>query len=434
MSGRVAPSGAPRIRWANVGGSGRRGGPSSALVPLLALLAACGSDRTTRVPEGYEIVGGEPSVDPSKPTVDTSAGNAKATDFGSNSPSWIDTFVQQQVPAVDILWVIDNSGSMQPKQEKVKANFVGFMQKLTSSQTLLDYQIGVVTSDTFNPQEAGRLQNKAGLQKPWISRATCSGACDPVEAFKKNANVGTIGSGNEKPLLAAEMALTPPLATTGANAGFLRANASLFVIVLTDEEDGSCAPALADGGGCVSPLTYGDVDYFVRFFEGLKGYGREDSVTVGSIVSLAPSLDLPLGTGRKGCLMSGLQASNRFAYADYAPRLVDVANRTGGLAADICSGDYAGPLASLGFLATGAKTTFFLTRAPFPQDLRVYVTKAGGARTLQVAGADYDYVPCVGSTSAVKNAVEFKPSSLPPAGATVEVEYSVNVRGVHCPP
>lgn len=428
MGGRAARTGAPtRLTRGAFGLSGR--GALTAGVCLL--FAACGSDRTQHIAESYQVVGGQPSVDPAQPTVDKQGGQAKASDFGSNAPSMVDAFVQTQVAKVDILWVIDDSGSMASKQNKVKTNFQGFIQKLVENSTPVDYHIGIVTTDTYNLAEAGRLQNHANLSRPWIGKDTCGAGCDPVATFRTNAGVGTSGSGDEKPLLAAEMALTPPLSTTGYNAGFLRDDAALFVIILSDEEDSSCAPARPDTEGCLVPQTFGSTDYYARFFEGLKGYGRKELVTVGAIVGTTQTESLSVNNlPVKGCR----SVDNQSDVAIYSPRTIDVATRTGGLATNICDANYLPALQNLGFLATGAKTTFFLTRAPYPADLKVYVTKPGQARTLQQPGVDYDYEPCAGSTAAVKNAIEFRLGSLPPSGATIEAEYPVNVRGVRCPP
>lgn len=412
---------------------------ASAALVLLAFGTACGDDKIERVREEYAIVGGEPRVDPSRPTVDRVDSTAGPHDFDSNTAIQVDVFRQTQVAKTDILWVIDNSGSMKLKQDKVKANFREFVRKLVETDEEIDYHIGVVTTDTVDLTQAGRLQNAAGLSRPWVGRDTCQGSCDPVVSFNKNASVGIQGSGDEKGLLAAMLALSPPL-IDGYNAGFLRDDAALFVIIVSDEEDSSCTPIdpRPHGGGCVPDemLLYGSSDYYARFFQGLKGYGRGDHVAVGAIVALDDRESV--GSGASAALRGCKSVDNSDDVAIYAPRYIEVAERTGGLATSICERDYVPALQNLGFLATGAKSSFLLSRAPYQNSIRVLVstpsenTDAAPTKTLQVRGVDYDYEPCAGSGGGVLNAIRFRPTSLPPAGSLIEIEYPVDVRGLSC--
>src|SRR5690606_24408569 len=82
----------------------------------------------------------------------------------------------------------------------------------------------------------GRLLagNGCGLaaDEPWLSR----GAANLTDAFSCVASVGAEGPGLEMPLEAARLAIGPRVAD-GSNDGFLRDDALLAVIVLTDEND-----------------------------------------------------------------------------------------------------------------------------------------------------------------------------------------------------
>lgn len=396
--------------------------------------AGCGGDQLQQVAEGYELVGGQPSVDPSRPSIDRAPVAARPGDFASSVPVQVDAFVQKQVQKVDILWIIDNSGSMAPKQQRVRQNFEAFMRKLAESS--VDYHIGVVTTDTMNPLESGRLQKKnATLAQPWIDRTCQPPACDPVAVFGQISSVGIRGSWDEKGLLAATMALSPPLTSPGGpNAGFVRDDAALFIILLSDEEDSSCQP-VQPFGGCVEPMQFGATDYFSRWLEGLKGFGRTELVTMGAIVATAPAVAIP-GTGgaARGCQFTPQPSQSSSDYGFHAPRYVAVAEATGGLAADICHSDYLPALANLGFLATGAKTTFALSRRPDPATLRVMLTPAGGAPRPALP-AEWSYEPCGGiSGTAFTNSIRFAANAIPPSGTRIEVEYEVLVGGTpRCP-
>lgn len=400
-----------------------------------ASTVGCDDYEFSTIREDYAVVGGNPRVDPSTSLIDRATEDANPGDFGSNSALQVDLFEQTLTPKADILWVIDNSRSMELYQEKVRTNFQEFMTSLKNN-TSIDYHIGVVTTDTSDTLSgAGRLINLAGLSRPWIGPDTCQGACDPVNSFVQNASVGTRGSDDEKGLLAAMLALGPPLTAPGGhNHGFLRDDASLFIIILSDEEDSSCAPLNPFyGGGCAKPVQFGPPEYYARFFQGLKGPGGADLVTVGAIAANTNSERLQTFDGeRLGC------KSPAGDWAVYAPRYVQVAELTGGLSTSICDVDYVPALQNLGFRATGAKSSFVLSRPPFQDSIRVLVTTPGenpgdpDTTTLQVRGTDYDYEPCAGSGGGVLNAVRFRPDALPPAGSIIQVDYPVNVRGVNC--
>jgi len=263
---------------------------------VTAIVAACGQDRLARASDDVSVVSGEPSVSSGLPGVDRGDGGSDGgANFGSAAPYQVDSFQQQAVQKVDILWVIDNSSSMDLKQTRVQANFQSFIQFLVQQQ--IDFHLGVVTTDIYDPKQSGKLVNAARLTHPWIS----STDANPVVAFQQNASVGTTGSGDEKPLLAGMLALTAPLSpatpsSSSANCAvesdggvdcFLRASAPLYTIVLSDEEDSSCAPIYntdiaADGGviarasegcndGAALQSGYGNIDYWSRFYSGAVG-------------------------------------------------------------------------------------------------------------------------------------------------------------------
>src|SRR5207253_2537101 len=139
------------------------------LVPAaiaVAVAVACGSEKIRRAAEEVEVVGGEPTVGQGLPHVSRGDGGADAS-FGPAAPFQVDAFDQQEVQKVDILWVVDNSRSMQTKQDRLKANINSFVQFLQAQQ--VDYHLGVVSTDTFDPKQSGRLQNGAGLAQPRIN-------------------------------------------------------------------------------------------------------------------------------------------------------------------------------------------------------------------------------------------------------------------------
>jgi len=161
---------------------------------------------------------------------------------------------------VDILFLIDNSGSMAEEQQSLQANFPEFMQVLeTLEGGAPNMHIGVASSDMGQRASDGNGNALVG---------GCSGAGDdgalrtaPVvngrfiidvandtgrnrnysgalgDAFAAMAGIGTSGCGIEQHLSSIERALQ----NTATNAGFLRPTAKLAVIVIADEDDCSLA-------------------------------------------------------------------------------------------------------------------------------------------------------------------------------------------------
>ncbi|MBA2539833.1 MAG: VWA domain-containing protein [Deltaproteobacteria bacterium] len=185
---------------------------------------------------------------------------------------------------VDILFVVDDSGSMLDKQQNLRDNFPNFINVLNTIQGgLPDVHIGVVSSDmgakgdgeaspgTGQPGctgtgKDGRLLLGAatGVTGTFISDIkltdgtrqknydACEGG-DLATCFGRMASLGAGGCGFEQHLHAMRRALE----NNAANAGFIRQDAFLAVIFLADEDDCSMAQSalLGPDGGPLGPLT-----------------------------------------------------------------------------------------------------------------------------------------------------------------------------------
>ena len=127
----------------------------------------------------------------------------------------------------DLLFVVDDSCSMQPHQETLGIAFADALPTLVDSG--VDFRAGVVTTDMDHPDRQGRLREVSGLS--WVDRDTP----DAAGIFEEMAAVGSAGSGMESGLGAAYTALET-LRTT-ANAGFQRPEATLSIVVVSDEDD-----------------------------------------------------------------------------------------------------------------------------------------------------------------------------------------------------
>jgi hypothetical protein len=178
----------------------------------------------------------------------------------------VDAFDQVVRKKVDVLLIVDNSCSMIDEQNKLAANFENFIEQFLTAS--VDYQIGVVTTDMEDETQSGRL---VGDTKIITSAMDLDTARD---TFVDNVKVCATGSGFERGLAAAEAALSEPI-LSAENAGFLRDDAALSIVFVSDEEDGSARP----------------VGEFLTFFKGLKGdagYRDDTLVNLSAVVGEPP--------------------------------------------------------------------------------------------------------------------------------------------------
>ena len=141
---------------------------------------------------------------------------------------------------VDILFLIDSSGSMAEEQTKLRNNFERFIQELLNKD-VKDFQIGILTTDmdkVFNPNGWGRIV-QADPNTPKIITSSLT-TKQIVDAFTKNAAVGTKGSNFERHFEAIQAALSKSASggfVDTDNKGFLREGSLLAIIIISDEDD-----------------------------------------------------------------------------------------------------------------------------------------------------------------------------------------------------
>lgn len=132
-------------------------------------------------------------------------------------------------PYLDILFVIDDSGSMSGHQNNLSKNIDYFIEGL-SRFSILKWQIGVTTSSlgSWGNYADGALVGNPRIISPQVPNYKA--------ALRKNLLVGTRGSGTEVFLETVHKAITPPL-VDGPNAGMFRQGAFLAIFFITDADD-----------------------------------------------------------------------------------------------------------------------------------------------------------------------------------------------------
>ena len=151
---------------------------------------------------------------------------------------------------VDILFVVDNSGSMGDNQQNLVNNFSKFADNIrTALGEDTDYHVGVVTSDAYSGNDPtcsqlGALVTQTGGDEssnrscgPFKSGRFLSKDDALVSGFQCIAQVGSSGNGNEDVIGAAAASLAHVVNAPGAcNAGFLRPDSLLVLVLITDED------------------------------------------------------------------------------------------------------------------------------------------------------------------------------------------------------
>lgn len=279
----------------------------------------------------------------------------------------VEQFVQNTPEPADLLFVVDDSGSMSQYQAQLASSMSPIVSLM--NQRGVDYQLGVVTTSVADFDGGPLLPDAGVLQgnpKVIVRGPTASSRfAATVDAL------GTDGSGNEMGLEAMRLALTGA-GPGGRNAGFLRTGGRLAVVVVSDEED-------------VPPSSPPD---YAAFLDAVKGPGTADRTSLWAITGL------PGGT----------------CAASEGTRYLAVQAATGGQAASICDASWTPLLTALADSLGRLQSRFVLQGAPDPATLRVLVDGV----TYPTSAWDWD---------ASAGAVVFLPHAIPDAGETIRIEY-----------
>jgi hypothetical protein len=248
-----------------------------------------------------------------------------------STPSQLDVLPQSAQAKLDVLWVIDASGSMAEERPKLLAALPSFMDDLLGSG--FDWHVGVVTMGEGPSRPLGALVLSGGAA--YLTPDTP----DPVGALSQMAaEDDTAGPGGQGFLAALDALTMPTPELLARNGGFLRDSAELRVIVVSDQDDQS-APAVTR-------------DQFVAAMQVLKP-DPSTPVSFSAITGDAPG---------------GCDAANSGA------AYVAAADALDGAVGSVCDEDWTASMPSVAVQDGVFNTEFFLTQVPVPGTLSVWVT------------------------------------------------------------
>lgn len=304
---------------------------------------------------------------------------------------------------LDILWVVDNSGSMSPYQDNLTANFNSFISNFVSKG--YDFKIAVTGTDAYkaDPTLSGYNSGNANLAKFRDGAGTNRSGIFVIlpttpnlnNVFVTNATLGSNSSGDERAFSSMRTSLNSSL-----NAGFLRPSSFLAVIILSDEDDfsgnGRCQNCGTDHNYNASTLD--SVNSYVNYLDqltGTTGAARRYNVSNISVID-------------QQCLNQNASTGSIMG-----TRYTQLTQATGGVSGSICDASYANTLVQMQNLISELSTQFYLTQVPVVNTIVVLVNG-------NLIGNDAVNGWTYNSTA---NSIVFHGSSIPAQGASINVDF-----------
>jgi hypothetical protein len=298
-----------------------------------------------------------------------------------------DTWYQSGTDMVDLLWVVDNSNSMANEQLKVAEGFEQFILAMGLASEETDFHLGVISTDMDEGNEGRGLL--VG-DPPYLTREDTY-----LSEFMSRVQVGTDGSDKERGLQAAYHALTDADALA-YNDGFLREEAVLALVFVSDENDCSDENFLSDdqaGSLCydINGQLVSTAEY-IRRFQAVKGIG-------GRVVASA---------------IVGPEVSEGCDESWPGKRYMTLAGELDGEIGNICDPDYETIMDDLGGRITAPQRTFYLTYRAVEGSVVVKVDD----EDLDEEEYGWTYDPDLAS-------VAFEDAYVPDFGSLISISYDI---------
>lgn len=255
---------------------------------------------------------------------------------------------------IDFLFVIDNSRSMGGEQENLSDSVPKFIETIRNRiENLEEFHIGVTSTDVYSANEDKGYCKKIGGLVTKVETATDPldenpsppRVCGPYasgkrfmnqdddlnEKFTCAAKLGIIGYGMERPMDSMVNAISKEMLAPGAcNEGFLRDDALLVVVVITDEED-RVDPLMP---GIQSGSRGEPADWHKALIEAKGGDARK--VVVLGLVGTEKPNECKVLKDPEEPIMKGEEG------AQISPRLMEFVKlfQKRGVIGDVCASDY----------------------------------------------------------------------------------------------
>lgn len=281
---------------------------------------------------------------------------------------------------VDVIFIVDNSSSMELANQKLGNAVPGLVQALIKQK--LDLHVAVITTSMGGANaNGGRF-----LGSPvYLTSSTPNLA---VEVVNRIGSVGNDGSDLERGLDSLAKVLSPSY-LAGEGRGFLRNDALLALITLSTEDD---------KGSNIS----GGANGYASFLDSVKGFyedgGRQWILNFIGVLSLSGNCK---------------EAGNAWGYMEPGLRWMSLASLTGGIQASVCSADLTSAATNIRARISQILTDFRLSKKP---DEATIVVRVNGAVVPRDTTNGWDYI-------ADKNLIRFYGSAIPAADASINIDF-----------
>ena len=263
---------------------------------------------------------------------------------------------------VDILWMIDNSGSMENKQQRLSDSLGLFIDKFLNKN--INFKMAITTTDGTTAHNGKMVGDVAKLDAAYLKQV---GKAQFMNYFQSITKVGITGSGTEQGLK------TSTTFFDRYGATFLRTDANLVIVMISDEED-------------QSEKKVSDYLLKLQSLKSSSGMIKIYSV-VTKVLPTAPGLQDSIGN-----------------------RYMEISTITGGTSSEI-KNDFSVTLDSIGTSIVNLVDSFALSTAPYNNAVKVFVNKVPVA-----TGWTYDNV---------SHSIKFSPTAVPSEGSQIEIDYQV---------
>jgi hypothetical protein len=302
---------------------------------------------------------------------------------------------------LDILWVVDNSGSMDPLQARLNANFNSFMTNFQAKG--FDYKIAVTSSDAYkasasytNNPALARFRAGSNINST-APRIITPDTPNVIQTFVTNATLGSYGSGDERVFQSMLDSMKSPL-----NTGFLRQGAFFAVVILSDEDDFSNYSRGEGANGDHSYTQTGllPVDTVISELDTMTGSTAADRRYNVSAITV----------DTEACRAQHYQSTTA---AIIGKRYIELAGKTNGVIGSVCDASFANSLNFIQQRIVELSTQFKLDREP---KVETIVVTVNGDLVPNDATNGWTY-------SAETNAITFHGTAVPQASADLRIGF-----------
>lgn len=281
---------------------------------------------------------------------------------------------------VDILFVVDNSTSMNDHQTELSRNVPDLINRLNALK--MDYHIAV-TSTTMSTDTTRFPMTRQLLGSPkYLTNAN-------IGALASRLLVGDTGSDSERGLLAMEHVLSESYLNSVAPS-FLRRDALLSVIFIGDEDD----------------FSVNDPTYYENFLNRLKPPfnegGRAWIANFIGVIRASTSCDT-LGT-----------------HVSAGSRYISLVDRSGGVKSSICERNLVPAVSEIKARIVEILSAFRLDSEPKIETIRVLV---GGVPISNDPVDGWTYEKQTDTNGKTGHFLKFHGRSVPAADAAISVDY-----------